>query len=205
MSRSIGGDDLRTVVGVDLVAVVLRRVVRCGDHDAGGRAEVLHGEREHRRRQRPRHEPRVEPGGGEDRGGVAGEVGGPVPRVEADDDRPADRTLPASHAASPAAARRTTVRFMPFGPARSGPRSPAVPKVERPAEPVGELGVVAGVEQRLQFGGGRRVDLVLDPGLDLAAAHHSLQRPRRCRSRARCNRRPRSIGRVRLVVGELLA
>ena len=34
-----------------------------------------------------------------------------------------------NQAAKPAVVRMTTARFMPFGPARSGPRSPAVPKV----------------------------------------------------------------------------
>ncbi len=77
----------------------------------------------------------------------------------------------ASQLARPAAARRTTVRFIPFGPARNGPRSPAVPKVSGTREPVGELGVGAGVEQLLQLGRGGRVDVVGDPGLDLGAGH----------------------------------
>jgi hypothetical protein len=85
--------DLRAVGHVDLVAVVLRRVVRGGDHRAGGRAQVLHGEREDRRRQDARHELRREPGRCEDCRGVAREVVRAVAGVVADDDRLAGPSL----------------------------------------------------------------------------------------------------------------
>ena len=62
----IGGrHDLRAVVvaaEVHLVAVVVRRVVAGGHHDAGRGAEVAHGERQHRRRQQPGEQDRADPG-----------------------------------------------------------------------------------------------------------------------------------------------
>ena len=156
--------DLRAVVGVDLVAVVLRRVVRRGDHHAGRRAEVLHGEGEHRRGQHPRQEVGREPGGGEDRGRVAGEVERAVPGVEADDDRRAGLAVRGQPGGQPGggAAHDGAVH-----PVRAGPQRPAQARGaegERGGEPVGQLGVVAGVEQGLQLGRGGRVDLVGDPG-----------------------------------------
>ena len=65
---------------------------------------------------------------------IVRELVGAAPGVEADRPRRRRRarTRPASRA-SPAAARVTTAAFMPAGPARSGPRSPAVPKVSGPA------------------------------------------------------------------------
>ncbi len=80
-------DDLGAVAEVDLVAVVLRRVVARGDHDAGGAAEVADRVREHRRRQRPRQDVGVDARALHDLGGVAGERVGLVAGVVPDDDR----------------------------------------------------------------------------------------------------------------------
>ena len=48
-----GRHDLRAVAEIDLVAVVLRRIVRCGDHDAGHTAQVADPECHHGCRQWP--------------------------------------------------------------------------------------------------------------------------------------------------------
>ena len=82
-----GRHDLAAVAEVDLVAVVLRRVVRRGHHDAGRGAEVADRERQHRRRQRPRQHRRRQTDAGHDGRGVPCEHVGLVPRVVADDDR----------------------------------------------------------------------------------------------------------------------
>ncbi len=73
----------------------------------------------------------------------------------------------ASQVTRPAAAARTTARFMPFGPARSGPRSPAVPNCERSGETVGEIGRGRGqaVEHRAELVAGRGIRVVGEPGL----------------------------------------
>lgn len=87
----IGGcHDLRPLVGaaqIDLVAVVVRRIVRCRHHDAGVRAQVAHGEREHRRRQQPREQDRSQARSGEQLGGVGREHPRVAASVIADDDR----------------------------------------------------------------------------------------------------------------------
>ena len=142
ISASAGRHDLRAVAGaavraaaeVDLVAVVLRRVVARGDHDAGVRAEVPDGEGEHRGRQRAGQDGDRDARRGDHGGGVAGEHVGVVPRVVA---RRRACGVPGTwsrrHAARPAAARITTARFIRFGPAPSSPRRPAVPNCSEPA------------------------------------------------------------------------
>ena len=84
------GDDLRAVVvaaEVDLVAVVVRRVVRGGDHDAGRHAEVTHGEREHRCRQQAGEQHGPHARARHDLGRVAREHVGVLAAVVADHDR----------------------------------------------------------------------------------------------------------------------
>ena len=68
-------------------------------------------------------------------------------------------------APSPAAARVTTAAFIPAGPARSGPRSPAVPNVSGPANRPAQLGsTFAGLDQRLDLGAVAGVRVVVGPG-----------------------------------------
>ena len=101
---------------------------------------------------------------------VGGELGGPVPAVVADDDLLARGVRSAIRcAAIPAAARRTTARFIPAGPARSGPRSPAVPKASgarirscRSATASGDTGHRLG-QHPLQLGPVGRRRVVGDP------------------------------------------
>src|SRR5699024_1947071 len=81
-----GRHDLAAVAEVDLVTVVLRRIVRSGDHDARVAAEVADGEGEYGCGQRLRKQVRTYPGGLHDLGGVTGEHIGVVSRVEPDDD-----------------------------------------------------------------------------------------------------------------------
>ena len=98
--RDLGGDrrvgrrhDLRALAGVgdhptaqvDLVAVVLRRVVRRRDHDPGVGVEVPDREGQHRRRQRRRQHQHLDADRRQHRRRVAGEVHGLVPGVVADD------------------------------------------------------------------------------------------------------------------------
>ena len=135
---------------VDLVAVVLRRVVAGGHHHPGHRARCAHRVREHRRGQRPGQQQRARarrrwrPGRSR-----SANVAGAVPGVVPDD----QRAGPALRRRARRPARRrpgvTTARFIPFGPARSGPRRPAVPKVSGPANRSASSGALAGsrVEQ----------------------------------------------------------
>ena len=85
--------DLGPVAEVDLVAVVLRRVVRRRHHDTGHAAEVPDAERDHRRGGRHRHQQGPEAGAREDLGGVAGEHVGLVPGVVPDDHRATGQAL----------------------------------------------------------------------------------------------------------------
>ena len=149
--------DLRAVGGIDLVAVVLRRVVRGGHHHPGRRLQVADREGQHRGRQQPGQQPGVEAGRCEHRRRVRGEGPRAVPAVVADHHDPPARPAAVSWAARPAAARRTTAAFMPFGPARSGPRRPAVPKASGPANRSASSARACSpsrpVQQRLQLGG----------------------------------------------------
>src|SRR5215204_2923748 len=85
-------DDLGAVAEVDLVAVVLRRVVRRRHHHAGVDAEVPDREREHGGRQRPREQEGTQSRSDHHGTGVQGELVGPVSGVVAHDHaRPAVR------------------------------------------------------------------------------------------------------------------
>ena len=72
----------------------------------------------------------------------------------------------------PAAACRTTARFMPLGPARIGPRSPAVPNVSGPAKRSASSAAVSGsaVDDGPQLGLAGRVGVVGQPALRPLAA-----------------------------------
>ena len=135
---------------VDLVAVVLRRVVARGDHHAGARVEGAHRVRQHRGGQHPRQHQRPAAGAGRDPGGLLGEGARAAAGVVADRPAAGRRLASASQATSPAAACRTTARFMPFGPARMRPAQPGGAEGQRSGEPVGEL--VGGIRQALDDG-----------------------------------------------------
>ncbi len=78
--------DLRAVAEVHLVAVVGRRVVAGGDHDARDRVELGDVPRQHRCRQRRRQQHRPHAHRGEHPGGVEREVVALAAGVVADDD-----------------------------------------------------------------------------------------------------------------------
>ncbi len=89
-----GSDDLcpvRRIVGrraqVHLVAVVGRRIVTCGDHNAGVRAEPADGERQHRRGHRDRQQGRPHPRPGEHLDTVEGEPFTAMPGIRAHDNQ----------------------------------------------------------------------------------------------------------------------
>ena len=88
-----GRHDLRAVAEIDLVAVVLRRIVRCGDHDAGHTAEMADAECHHRRRQWPWRDHGLEASTGHDLRRVSGEDVGVVPGIEADDHLAASQAM----------------------------------------------------------------------------------------------------------------
>ena len=85
--RVLRRHDLARVGEIDLVAVVLRRVVRRGHHDAGAAAEVADREGQNRSRKVGRQQVRVHPRAFHDLGGVAGEDIRVVPRVVSDNHR----------------------------------------------------------------------------------------------------------------------
>ena len=160
--------DLAAVAEVDLVAVVARRVVAGGHHHAGDAAELADREREQRGRQRAREHERAQAGPGHHLGGVAREHVGVVAGVVPDHDRRrrGRRPGPCRYAASPAAARVTTTRFIRLEPAPSSPRSPAVPNSSVPSNRSASSAarVVALLEQRLELGAGGRVGVLGGPG-----------------------------------------
>ena len=143
----LGGNDLRAVPPVDLVAVVRRRVVAGRDHHPGRRSDVNRGERAQRRGDGIREEMSGDPEAGQDRGRVLGELAARVAAVEADDDA-ARGAGPGRRLAArarrcvprPCAALMTTTRFMRASPPSTRPRKPGGAELERGREAVAELG-----------------------------------------------------------------
>src|SRR5699024_9922803 len=135
-----GRHDLAAVAEVDLVTVVLRRIVRSGDHDARVAAEVADGEGEYGCGQRLRKQVRTYPGGLHDLGGVTGEHIGVVSRVEPDDDARVGTGVASD-------VRREAVRRLrdddPVHAVRAGAECAAQTgraELQRAGEAVGELG-----------------------------------------------------------------
>ena len=160
--------DLAAVAEVDLVAVVLRRVVARGDHDARVGAEVPDGEGEHRRRQRLRQQHRAPAGGGDDRRRVDGEGVGVVPRVATDDDEGSGaRLLQVGHEARGGADDDGPVHAMGAG--AEGAAQAGGAELEQPGEAVGEVGDGSRVtpfgsgDDRQELLPGRRVGVVGSP------------------------------------------
>ena len=136
--------DLAAVAEVDLVAVVLRRVVAGGHHHARDAAELADRERQQRGRQRPRqHERARSPRRSSPRRCRARRRRSCGGRRSRSPRRRRRRPASRRYAASPAAARITTTRFIRLGPAPSAPRSPAVPNSRVPANRSREVGGVA--------------------------------------------------------------
>ena len=133
--------DLRPVEGVDLVAVVLRRVVRGGDHHAGHRAQVPDREGQHRGGQQPGQQPGVEAGGGQHARRVGGEGPRAVPAVVADHH---DAAGPSGRAELGGQARRGPADHGGVHAVRAGPQRTAQAggaEGQWPGEPVGQLGL----------------------------------------------------------------
>ena len=124
---------------------------------------MLHREGEYRGRQHARQQPGLEPGGGEDRRGVAGEVGRAVAGVVADDHRTPGAALLAEPGGESGGGAAHHGRVHAVGPGPQRPPQPGGAEGERTGEAVAEFGGVAGVEQGLQLGGGGGVDLVGNP------------------------------------------
>ncbi|CAB4821893.1 unannotated protein [freshwater metagenome] len=79
-----GGNDLRAVAQIHLVAIVLRRVVACGHHHARRSAQAGYAPRQQRRWLPGRQHHRRNASCRQDAGRVPGEVLAPVAGVEAD-------------------------------------------------------------------------------------------------------------------------
>jgi hypothetical protein len=77
--------DLGAVPEIDLESVVLRRIVRCSDDDAGHTTEMADAECHHGCRQRSWRDHGLEASPGHDLRRVSGEDGGVVPSIETDD------------------------------------------------------------------------------------------------------------------------
>ena len=115
----------------------------------------------------------LKPGAGHHLGGVAGEHVGVVAGVVPDDDGVASAMVGAPlpgrgtssfrYAANPAAARRTTIRFIRLGPAPSAPRRPAVPNSRVPSKRSASSGVGPSVDQGLQLGPRHRIRVLGRP------------------------------------------
>ena len=193
---SAGGTICAPVAEVHLVAVVGRRVVRLAvtiTPAAAPTSVIVHastgvgttcGKQQRPDARRRRHPGRVE---GEDVALVAG--------VVADDHAPlaAARVAAPSEvvAPSPAAAWRTTSRFIRCGPAPTAARRPAVPNCSRPVKRSAQLVVRSG-EQRLELGAHVGVGLgraaSLAPGA--ASGNGSLRGDRSARAHASRQQRP---------------
>ena len=156
-----GRHDLRADPEVDLVAVVLRRVVRGGHHDPAGAAQGADRVREHGGRQRPGEDDRAEPRPGQHLRGVPREHVGLVPGVVADDDGAA-AALP-EVGSEP---RRRTDHDGPVHPVGAGAELAAQAggaELQPPVEPVRQLLDVVGDQQRLELAPGVRVRVLGQP------------------------------------------
>jgi hypothetical protein len=173
----IGGrHDLGAVVvtaEVDLVAVVVRRVVRSGHHDAGRDAEVANGERQHRSGQEAWEQDGPDPGARHHLGGVAGEDVGVLAPVEADH----DGRRHAGHRARDEVGRETCGGLgdqHPIHPVRAGGDLAAEPggaECETGVEAIGEIGGCGGIttartlDELGELGSGLGIGILRDPGL----------------------------------------
>ena len=158
-----GRHDLAGVAEVDLVAVVLRRVVRRRHHDAGRAAEVQDRVGEHRRgqvlgQQVGAHARRLH-----DLGGVAGEHVGVVPRVVADDHGRLPVDLTAQVGGEPCGGLGDDDAVHPVRTAAEGAAQPGGAELQTGAEAVLERRGVVGVDEGLQLGSGLRVGVLADP------------------------------------------
>ncbi len=162
-------DHLGPVGGVDLVAVVGRRVVTSRDHDAGGGSQVLDGIGGDRRRQRASEDEYPDACGGGHLRHVARELGRAVAGV-APDDEPAAGMLGAFVEQPSGDARRRPANHEPVHPRRTGaerPAEPRRPEAERDLETGAESGDVTRVDEPRQLGARRGVGIGGHPGLDL--------------------------------------
>ena len=89
MPAIVGGNDLSARSAVTLEAIVRRRIVRGGDHDAGVTVEVPDGKREQGGRARLFEKEDLETGRRQDPGAELGEFRGMMPRVVGDHARSA--------------------------------------------------------------------------------------------------------------------
>ena len=160
-------DDLGAVAEVDLVAVVLRRVVRRRHHHAGVDAEVPDREREHGCRQRPREEVGTQSRSDHHGTGVDGELVGPVSGVVAH-----DHAGPAVRLDVRGQARGRPDHDDTVHPVRAGAhRSPQTGRaeLEPPTEPVTQVGdrrliaLVGPFQQPGKFGAGVGIGVVGEP------------------------------------------
>ena len=158
---------------VDLVAVVVRRVVRGGDHDARRRVEVPDGEREHRGRQQAGEQYGAHARAGHDLGRVAREhVGVPAP-VVADDDRRRRARLRALDEVrgEPCCSLGHEHPVHAVGPGRDRASKAGGAEGESRVEPVGEVGGCLGVaaahrrDDRRELVTGLGVGVLGDPRL----------------------------------------
>ena len=184
--------DLGAVAQVDLVAVVLRRVVRGGDHHAGDAAEVPDAEGDHRSRQRPRRDQGLEAGAGHDLGGVAGEDVGVVPGVEADDHPAAGQPVVQQVGRQPGRGLADDDPVHPVGPGTERTAQPGGAELQRPGEGVGELAErwrssrVRGGQQIVELLPRLRIGILRRPGGDRAREVVGQRSTRSVTARPRC-------------------
>ncbi len=202
-------DDLRAVAEVDLVPVVLRRVVRRGDHDAGVGAEVADGVGQHRRGHRVREHGRPAAHPRDDRTGVVREDVRVGAGVEPDDDERL-RVEGLQVGGEPGGRADDDRPVHPVGSAAEPSAQAGRPELEHPGHGVGELlggGFVArlgAVGEPGELGPGGRVRVVGSPGAgggeQVGGGLGAHRRPLRCARRRRrggCRTAPRRPGRPR--------
>ena len=161
-------DDLAAVTEIDLVAVVIGRVVRRGDHDAGVAAEFADRKRQYRGGQGGGQHHGGDAGAGHDSGGVAGEDVGVASRVVPDHDRGSavrneirreSRGRAGHHNAVHSVATRAQAAAQSGG-------AELQSAVERVGEFVDGIGIArfCARDQSLEFRGRRRVGVLGQPG-----------------------------------------
>ena len=135
--RVVGRDDLRTVSGIGLVAVVGRRVVARGDHHPRGGPEVADGERGERGGERSWQQTDAHTRPGCDGGRVGGEDRRSVAGVAADDDArfAASSPLSATQRATPAVVAAHDGTVHPRRASAERAAQPGGAEDERPVEP----------------------------------------------------------------------
>ena len=157
-------DDLGSVLGVDLVAVVGGRVVRRRDNDRSGPSEVERGVGHQRRRRRVREVADLEPSGHQHGDRVVHERRRRKPGIAPNNNRPLRSPRCRDEiVGKPLRCPDHRRAVHAIRPGLNTAAQTCSSELEGRSHPLGELFQVAGIDDALQFGSGHRVRVSGDP------------------------------------------